>query len=129
MKTARTDVSVDDFLATVPDETRRADAQTVRDLMARVTGDQGAMWGANIVGFGRTELRYASGTTVDWFRIGFSPRKAATTLYLGDDFPRKDELLADLGPHTIGKSCLYVKRLEAVDARVLEELVTAAAAP
>ncbi|EXG81808.1 DUF1801 domain-containing protein [Cryptosporangium arvum] len=129
LKTTRTDASVDEFLAAVPGEARRADAHTIRALMARVTGDPGAMWGANIVGFGATPLRYASGRTVDWFRIGFSPRKAATTLYLGDTFPRKDELLAALGPHTTGASCVYVKRLDAVDPSVLEALITAAAAP
>ncbi|GAA0225128.1 DUF1801 domain-containing protein [Cryptosporangium japonicum] len=126
-KTARTDANVDDFLAAVPGEVRRADAHTIRALMARVTGDPGAMWGANIVGFGSTQLRYASGATLDWFRIGFSPRKAATTLYLGDDFPRKTELLDALGPHTTGTSCVYLKRVDAVDPSVLEALVTAAA--
>ena len=129
IKTTRTEASVDDFLTGVPDATRRADAFAVRDLMARVTGDEGAMWGANIVGFGQVQLRYASGKTLDWFRIGFSPRKAATTLYLGEDFPRKAELLGALGPHTTGKGCVYVKRLDAVDPAVLEDLVTAAAAP
>lgn len=128
LKTSRTDASVDDFLATVPDEARRADAVAIRDLMARLTGDRGAMWGANIVGFGETRLRYASGRTLDWFVVGFSPRKAATTLYLGEEFTGKAELLARLGPHSTGKGCVYVKRLAAVDAIVLEELVKAATA-
>ena len=128
LKTARTDASVDDFLAAVPDERRRADAIAVRDLMARVTGDPGAMWGANIVGFGQTRLRYESGRELDWFVIGFSPRKTATTLYLGD-FSGQSELLQRLGPHTTGQSCLYVKRLTAVDQGVLSELVSAAANP
>ncbi|MFI5956271.1 DUF1801 domain-containing protein [Cryptosporangium sp. NPDC051539] len=127
MKTARTDASVDEFLGAVSDERRRGDAIAVRDLMARVTGDPGAMWGPGIVGFGAVPLRYATGREVDWFVIGFSPRKTSTTLYLGEDFPDKDALLARLGPHTVGKSCVYVKRLDAVDAAVLEELVTAAA--
>ncbi|GAA3382080.1 DUF1801 domain-containing protein [Cryptosporangium minutisporangium] len=129
LKTARTDASVDEFLAAVPDERRRADAVAVRDLMARVTGDSGAMWGGSIVGFGRVRLKYASRREVDWFVLGFSPRKAATTLYLGAGFPEKEALLARLGPHAVGKGCVYIKRLDAVDPDVLDELVTAAARP
>jgi hypothetical protein len=127
LKTARTDASVDDFLATIPDPTRRADAIAVRELIGRVTGLPAAMWGTNIVGFGFRQLRYASGRELDWFVLGFAPRKAATTLYLGESFPGKEELLARLGPHTVGKGCVYVKRLAAVDADVLEQLVAASA--
>jgi hypothetical protein len=125
-KTVRTDASVDEFLAAITDERRRRDAVAVRDLMASVTGEPGAMWGAGIVGFGNRALRYASGRTLDWFSVGFSPRKQAITLYLTDGFDEHEEALTRLGPHSIGKSCLYVKRLDNVDKAVLTGLIEAA---
>ena len=127
LKTVRTDASVDDFLAAIPDERRRRDAVTLRDLMTRATGEPAVMWGAGIVGFGSRALQYPSGRRLDWFTVGFSPRKQATTVYLTDGFEPHGALLARLGPHSIGKSCLYVKRLDDVDQDVLAELVTAAA--
>jgi hypothetical protein len=126
LKTVRTDASVDEFLAAITDERRRRDAVAVRDLMASVTGEPGAMWGAGIVGFGNRTLTYASGRTLDWFTVGFSPRKQSTTLYLTDGFDGYEEALQRLGPHSIGKSCLYVKRLDDVDTAVLGELISAA---
>ncbi|MGK5445359.1 DUF1801 domain-containing protein [Micromonospora sp. URMC 105] len=128
LKTAPTDASADDFLAAVPDETRRRDALVVRDLMRQVTGEPPTMWGDAIVGFGQRHLRYASGRELDWFLVGFSPRKAATTLYLAEEFGEKEQLLARLGRHTTGKGCLYVKRLADVDLDVLTELVRASVA-
>jgi hypothetical protein len=63
----------------------------------------------------------------DWFILGFSPRKAALTLYgVYDDYAPTEPLFADLGPHETGKGCLYLKRLEAVDGAVLEQLVARA---
>ncbi|MFI7577467.1 DUF1801 domain-containing protein [Micromonospora sp. NPDC049497] len=128
LKTAPTDASVDDFLADVPDEARRADAYAVRDVLTEVTGEPATMWGDAIVGFGRRHLRYASGRELDWFLVGFSPRKTATTLYLAEEFPDKEALLARLGRHSVGKGCLYVKRLADVDVAVLTELVRASVA-
>ncbi|MDQ3456326.1 MAG: hypothetical protein M3513_12900 [Actinomycetota bacterium] len=78
--------SVPDFLAGIADERRRADAETVCALMARVTGEPPQMWGPSIVRFGRQHLRYASGRELDYFLVGFSPRKAATTVYVGEGF-------------------------------------------
>lgn len=121
-KTTRTEASVEQFLASVP-EPRQADARAVNDLLTEVTGVEPAMWGPAIVGFGERQLTYASGRELDWFEVGFSPRKAATTLYLTEGFDGYDELLGRLGPHSTGASCLYLKRLSAVDSGVLEELV------
>ena len=67
--------------------------------------------------------RYATGREGDWPAAGFSPRSAATTIYVMDGFDGRDELLAALGPHTTGVSCLYLKRLDDVDLDVLAELV------
>ncbi|GAA0912125.1 hypothetical protein GCM10009557_86210 [Virgisporangium ochraceum] len=122
-KTTRTDASVDEFLGTVPDPRRRADAEEVCELMREVTGVEPAMWGPSIVGFGSYRYRYASGREGDWPAVALSPRMQALTLYISDGYDEYADLLARLGPHTIGKSCLYIKRLSDVDTDVLRTLV------
>jgi Domain of unknown function (DU1801) len=123
LKTHVTPADVTAFLDAVPDERRRADARALRALIERVTGAAAAMWGPSIVGFGSQPYTNTSGTH-DWFVVGFSPRKAATTIYgIHDACGPADPLLAELGPHTTSKGCLYVKRLADVDAAVLERLV------
>jgi hypothetical protein len=124
LQTRPTGDDVDAFLAAIADERRRADAVTVRELLVRITGEPAVMWGKAIVGFGRQHLRYESGREIDWLVIGFSPRKAATTIYLSDGIDAHADLLDQLGPHTAGGGCLYVKRLDDVDSRVLEEILT-----
>jgi hypothetical protein len=123
LKTRPTDADVGAFLDSVADERRRGDAKTVCRLMQEVTGQEPVLWGASIVGFGNVRLRYASGRELDWPVIGFSPRKAATTVYLMEGFEDRADLLGRLGPHLIGKSCLYLKRLSDVDLDVLRELI------
>ena len=91
--------------------------------MQEVTGEEPVLWGTSIVGFGSVRLRYASGRELDWPVTGFSPRKTATTVYLMDGFEERSDLLARLGPHSTGRSCLYLKRLSEVDLAVLRELV------
>jgi hypothetical protein len=125
LKTSRNDGDVDAFLDSVEDETRRRDARDLRRILSDVTGEPGAMWGPSIVGFGSHHYRYASGREVDWFKVGFSPRKQSLTIYLVPGVDRYQALLERLGDHKIGKGCLYVKRLSDVDAAVLRELVVA----
>ena len=125
LKTRPSGASVEAFLQGVDDEVRREDCRTVLALMRRVTGAEPEMWGASIVGFGRYHYRYASGREGDWFLTGFSPRKRDLTLYIMAGFSAYDDLLAKLGPHKTGKSCLYVKRLAEVDLEVLEAMVAA----
>ena len=124
LKTQPTGDDVGAFLASVPDERRRADARVVCDLLARVTGEPAVMWGNAIVGFGRQHLRYDTGRELDWMVIGFSPRKLNTTIYLSDGLDAHADLLGQLGKHTTSVGCLYVKRLADVDLAVLEELFT-----
>jgi len=121
-KTQENDGDVEAFLATVPDQ-RRAEARTLVELMGRVTGEPPRMWGSSIIGFGRYHYRYATGREGDAAAAGFSPRKAATTVYVPDGFEAYCELLERLGPHTTSVSCLYLKRLDAIDLEVLAELV------
>ena len=124
MKTKPTKASVADFINAVADAEKREDARAVATLMAEVTGAPAQMWGASIVGFGRYRYRYASGRRGEFFETGFSPRKRALTLYIMPGFSEYGGLLEKLGGHSLGKSCLYIKRLADIDLAVLRELVT-----
>ena len=125
LKTQPNDGDVGAFLASVEHPTRRQDSQVVLELMRRITGEEPKLWGPSIVGFGSYHYRYASGREGDWFLTGFSPRKQSLTLYIMAGFSRYDELLAQLGKHKTGKSCLYINKLADVDMEVLEALVRA----
>lgn len=123
IQTKPTDADVTAFLDAVPDERRRAEGHAMRALFERVTGEKAMMWGPSMVGFGSYRYQGKS-TSGDWFVVGFSPRKAALTIYgVYDDYGPVEPLFADLGPHETGKGCLYLKRLDAVDGDVLEQLV------
>lgn len=122
-KTKPSAVDVRAFLDSVEPERRRLEGFAMLELMERVTGEPGVMWGPTMVGFGSVPYTNSSGTT-NWFVIGFSPRKATFTLYgLYNAYTPHDPLLDELGPHTTGKGCLYLKKLEDVDQQVLEKLV------
>ena len=123
VKTTENDGDVAAFLTSVPDSLRRADAHTLVELMSRATGQPPRMWGGSIVGFGRYHYVYASGREGDAAAVGFSPRKASTTVYLVGGSDDHTDLLKRLGPHSTTGSCLYLKRLDQVDLMVLEELV------
>lgn len=125
LKTQRNDDDVTAFLAGVADENRRADTEAACRLMAEVTGAPPTMWGSSIIGFGTYHYIYATGREGDWPAVGLSPRKQALTLYISTGFDEHADLLARLGPHTIGKSCLHLKRLAAVDEAVLRDLIKA----
>lgn len=122
-KTRPTDASVPAFIAAVPDPQRRADCEAVSTLMEQVTKTKPVMWGASIVGFGSMPLHYANGKTLDWPWVGFSPRKDALTLYIMSGFNGYEALMAKLGKHKTGKSCLYVKKLADIDQKVLKQLI------
>jgi hypothetical protein len=123
IKTRPTGEDVTAFLDSVADERRRAEGHAMRLLMERVTGEKATMWGPSMVGFGAQPYTNTIGTN-DWFVVGFSPRKTAMTIYgIHDGYAAPDQLLDALGPHTTGKSCVYVKRLDQVDQNVLEQLV------
>ncbi|MGH3352631.1 MAG: DUF1801 domain-containing protein [Nocardioides sp.] len=123
-KTTWTDADPADFVGAVEHPGRRRDAATLLDLMRRATGVEPRMFGTAIVGFGEYHYKYASGTEGDAPAAGFSPRKAASVVYLNDGISAHEELLGRLGPHTTGVGCLYLKDLAAVDLDVLEEIVS-----
>jgi Domain of unknown function (DU1801) len=122
IKTKPTTVSVSEFIDGVADERQRADAHKIAAMMQRLTGHAPKMWGPSIIGFGSYHYKYESGREGDMCRIGFSPRKGNTVLYFVDGFLGHSELMAKLGKHKIGKSCLYIKRLSDVDETVLEQM-------
>lgn len=122
-KTQATDVPVADYLAAIDDDKRRAQCETVCDLMQRITRRPATMWGPSIVGFGKYHYKYDSGREGDFLLTGFSNRKTSLTLYILAGFAEYDELLARLGPHKTGKSCLYIKDLDAIDLKVLGQLI------
>jgi hypothetical protein len=125
IKTQPTDADVDAFLAEVP-EPRRGQAEAVRELMARVTGAPAVMWGTSIIGFGSMHYQGKS-SSGEWMVVGLSPRKAAVTIYgVYSDYGPVVPQFDDLGPHTTGKGCLYLKSLDGIDLGVLETLVRAA---
>jgi hypothetical protein len=121
-KTQATAQTAADFFLSL-DEPRRSECQRLSELMQQATGAEPRMWGAAIVGFGDTHLVYESGRELDWFKIGFSPRKAALTLYLGEAALIDEAVLKRLGKHTTGKGCLYLKRLDDAEPAALEALM------
>ena len=121
-KTQRTKASVAAFLAAIDDPQRQRDARALAALIRKATGETPAMWGSSIVGYGQTTYQGRSGT-VDWFPVGFSPRKAALTVYLMGGLKANAGLLAELGPHKVGTGCLYLQRLEEIDTKVLVRLI------
>lgn len=123
LKTKPTDNNVPAFIDKIENDKKRADSQKILELMQEVTGEEPVMWGDSIIGFGSYHYKYASGREGDWFLTGFSPRKQNLTLYIMSGFERYDALLARLGKHTTGKSCLYIKKIEDIDLHVLRELV------
>ena len=110
------------WLATV-DPARQDEAQRLLTLFSTVTGWEPRLWGPSIVGFGRYAYRYDSGHSGEAAATGFSPRKAEIVVYILPGYAEFGGLLSRLGPHRIGKSCLYIRRLDRVDEAVLAELI------
>ncbi len=123
LKTMQNDGDVDAYLDSVENPNRREDARRILVLMREITGEPPRMWGSSIVGFGSYHYTYASGREGDWPVVGFAPRKRNLVLYIMPGFARYESLLARLGKHRTGKSCLYVNKLDDIDSDVLEELV------
>jgi hypothetical protein len=122
-KTVETSASVENFINAVDSEQKRVDSWEMIEVMKRITGSEPKMWGSSLIGFGRYHYKYASGREGDFFITGFSPRKSAFTVYIMPGFDRYEEQLDKLGPFKTGKSCLYLKNLDAIDRQVLEEII------
>ena len=122
-KTRPTDQSIDDFLNKVENTSRKKDSFKMLKIIKEITKLDPVMWGTSIVGFGSYHYKYTSGREGDMPLVGFSPRKQNLTLYIMDGFEKKDELLSKLGKHKLGKSCLYINKLQDVDITVLKEII------
>jgi len=123
LKTKPNDQSVEAFLDQLTDSAKREDAYRIVELMQKATGAKPKMWGSGIIGFGDNHLVYESGRELDWFIVGFSPRKENLTLYLTPGFSEKQNLLKSLGKFKTGKGCLYIKRLADINIDVMENLI------
>jgi len=122
LKTKKTVASVQAFIRRT-DAKRHDDCQTVLEIMSKATGEKPVMWGTSIIGFGTYDYKYASGREGSGPVVGFSPRKQNLTLYIMAGFSDYESLLARLGKHKTGKSCLYINKLADVDLKVLAKLV------
>ena len=124
-KTQATALDPAAFLATVEPERRRQDGERLLGFFQEVTGFKPVMWGPSIIGYGRYHYVYDSGREGDFLATGFSPRKAALSIYVMPGYQDYSEILNRLGTHKLGKSCLYVNKLDDIDMDVLAELVRA----
>lgn len=124
LKTKKTEESVENFLDSVENDLRRADAFRVLEIFKRVTGEEPKMWGPAIIGFGDRKYKYPDGREMDWMTVAFSPRKQNLTLYIVCGSPKQPALLEKLGKHSTSVSCLYIKRLSDIDEKVLEALIS-----
>ena len=122
LKTKANKASVNKFIQGVANAQRKADAKTVLKLTQDGTGEKPTMWGPSIIGFGTHHYEYESGRSGEMCRIGFSPRAASLVFYLGD-FAGRDKLLEKLGECRVTPGCLYIKRLELIDEKVLATMV------
>ena len=122
-KTRPTSESVEKFLNGITDEQRRKDCFRILEIMKTATKAEPVLWGTSIIGFGRHNYKYESGTQGEWFQIGFSPRQQALTLYLMGGAERNPDLLKKLGKHKTGRACLYIKTLDDIDLPTLRQLV------
>ena len=127
IKTKETEASVEDFINAVPDEQKRKDSFTIGKMMEKASKAKPKLWGSSIIGFGNKRYKSPNtGREVDWFKIGFSPRKANLTLYMGLNVSIHTPLLKKLGKHKTGGGCLYINKLADIDTKVLEEMIKAA---
>lgn len=122
-KTVPTSQDVGDFVASIEDGQRRADAELLIDVITSSTGQPAVMWGSSMIGFGSVHLTYKSGRELDIFRVGFAPRKGQTTIYLSGGLDAYQDLLPRLGQHSVGKGCLYLKKVSDAEPQALRAMI------
>ncbi len=124
LKTQPTRASVTKFLNNIPDPQKKEDCKTLCKMMETITQTKPVMWGDSIVGFGSYHYKYQSGREGDWFLTGFSPRKQNLTIYVMNGFDHYEDYLEKLGKVKSSVSCLYLKKLDDVDNKVLKKMLT-----
>lgn len=123
LKTKPSKQSVAQFIKQIDDQQKREDSKAIIKIMEELTKAKPVMWGPSIIGFGTLHYKYESGREGDWFLTGFSPRKQNLTLYIMSGFEPHPDVLEKLGKYKTGKSCLYIKKLEDIDLKVLKKLI------
>ena len=127
IKTKPTSSSVEDFINSIADEQKRKDSFVILKLMEKAMEEKPKMWGSSMIGFGDVKYKSpATGREVEWFKIGFSPRKANLSLHL-IDLKRHADALSELGKHKTGGGCIYINKLGDIDIKILEKIIVAAA--
>lgn len=122
VKTTENASSVEDFINAVDSEQKREDSFILLKMMQKISKEEAKMWGASIIGFGKLRIVSPSGREVEWFKVGFSPRKANLTIYLMN-LKIHEASLAKLGKHKLGGGCLYINKLTDIDVKILEEMI------
>lgn len=118
-----TDKNVNEFIEAVKNKKRQADAKVLLKVYKEVTGKEPKIWGVGIVGYGKYKYQRKNGDEFEWFNTGFSPGSKHMSIYVMYDINEEKELLAKLGPHSTGKSCLYIKSLADIDMDVLKQII------
>jgi hypothetical protein len=126
IKTKETSASVEDFINKIPGEQKRKDSFVILEMIKKATKAEPKMWGTSIIGFGNKRYKSPSGREVDWFVLGFSPRKTSLTLYISASIKEHAAALKKLGKHKTGGGCLYINKLEDVDLKVLKGMIEVA---
>lgn len=126
IKTKETSDSVEGFINSIADEQKREDCLIIIGMMRKATKEEPKMWGSAIIGFGNIRIKSPNtGREVEWMKIGFSPRKANISLYIGIGSEKHTESLKKLGKHKTGKGCLYINKLADIDTGVLKTMIEA----
>ncbi|PTX64149.1 uncharacterized protein DUF1801 [Kordia periserrulae] len=120
---SQTDKDVYAFVEAISNEKRKADAKVLLEVFKEVTGKEPKIWGTSIIGYGKYSYQRKNGDEFEWFNTGFSPGKAHLSLYMMYDVKTEAELLENLGKYSIGKGCLYIKKLEDVNMDILKQLI------
>ena len=124
IKTKPTQSSVDEFINSIDNEQKREDSFTILQMMKDASGEEPVLWSSAIIGFGNKQVTSAAtGRTVNWLRIGFSPRKANLSLYLTVNYEKHLDLMKELGKHRTGAGCLYINKLDDINLDVLRKII------
>ena len=124
LKTNKNSLSVTDYLNNIEPAVARKDAKQLAKLFKQVTGAKPKMWGTSIVGYGEYTYHRSNGDEGVSMASGFSIRKSGPTIYIMPGYKNYQPLLSQIGPHKLGKSCLYLKNLQGIDLDTLAELIT-----
>ena len=120
---SETDKDVNEFIENIKSNVRKQDAKLLLSIMKELTGLEPKIWGVSIIGFGKYTYQRKNGEEYEWFNVGFSPGKAHLSVYVMYDLEEEQQLLDQLGPYKKGKACLYIKRLDQIDMKILKQLI------